>query len=699
MRIIVFATLSLALFTPAAGAQQADTARQKAPQSLPGMNVVDSSARAGYLRLRTGTATRTPTLLRDIPQALTPVSKELIGDLRMQGMADVVRFTPGVAMAQGEGHRDQPSIRGQNTTADFFIDGVRDDAQYFRDLYNVDRVESVRGSNAMIFGRGGGGGILNRVMKAAEWRSLREVSLEGGDHDHKRGAVDLGGFWGPAAARLNGMYQNSGMFREGVRLRRYGVNPTARLLLGTSTVVSATYEYFDDNRTVDRGIPSFQGGPSPAPISVFFGQRDSSYATTRVNSGAVVIDQSIGDRLTIRNHTRLASYDKFYQNVFAGPVDATGQNVTLSGYNNGTIRHNLFNQTDATLTVGRGAVRHTILAGVELGRQHSDNLRNTAYFNDATATTTASFDSPTVTTMVRFRPSATDANNRVTARTGSVYLQEQMEVTRYLQLVGGVRLEQFAMDFHNNRDSSNLSRRDRMWSPRGGVVLKPAAMLSLYGTLSVSHLPASGDQFSSLNVTTSTLEPERFTNRELGIKWDVTPALALTAAGFRLDRTNTSAHDPANPALTIQTGAQRTTGFELSAMGAVTSRWQIALAHSTLRARIVNATTAAPAGATTPLVPQHRVSAWNKYSFGGEWAAGLGVVHQSRTYAAIDNTVLLPAFTHIDGAVFIPSIRTVRPQLNVENLFNTRYYSTANGNNNISFGAPRTLRLSVTSRF
>ena len=223
--------------------------------------------------------------------------------------------------------------------------------------------------------------------------------------------------------------------------------------------------------------------------------------------------------------------------------------------------------------------------------------------------------------------------------------------------------------------------------------------LSFYGSMSTSYLPSSGDQFSSLNATTSTLEPERFTNREVGAKWDATARLALTAAAFRLDRTNTSAKDPADPARTIQTGEQRTTGFELSAQGNVTARWQIALAHSTLRARIVSATTAASAGASVPLVPKNRISLWNKYAFNRDWAAGLAVVHQSRVFAAIDNTVTLPAFTHVDGAVFMPSIRGVAPQLNVENVFNTRYFSTANSNNNISFGAPRTVRVSLVSRF
>ena len=698
MKLIAFQAFGVLLSTQLI-AQQTDTAKAKVPPTLSTVNVIDSAGRAEYLRQLSRSATKSPTALRDIPQALTPISRELIADQRMQGIGDVVRFIPAVTAASGEGNRDQVSIRGNNTTADFFVDGVRDDAQYFRDLYNVDRVESIRGSNAMIFGRGGGGGVINRVSKEALWRTFRDVSIEGGDHDHKRVTLDLNGNAGTVAGRFNGMYQNSGLFREGVRLRRYGLNPTGRLMLGPSTIVSGSYELFDDHRTADRGIPSFRGAPSPAPTSAFFGQRDSSYATARVHSGALVIDRSVGERLTLRNTTRLASYDKFYQNVFPGAVDASGENVTLQGYNNATMRHNLFNQADATLLATTGAVKHTIVGGVELGRQHSDNFRNTAYFNDATTTISTAFDAPTVNTMVRFRQSATDADNEVTARTASVYVQDQAELSRFVQLVGGLRVERFAMDYTNNRTSAHLERTDRMVSPRGGVVLKPIESLSFYGSMSVSHLPASGDQFSSLNATTSTLEPERFTNREVGAKWDVTRRLSVSTSVFRLERTNTSARDPLDPSKTVQTGAQRTSGFELSALGNITSRWQVALAHSTLRARIVNATSAAAAGATVPLVPQNRVSAWNKFSFTREWAAGLGVVHQSRTYAAIDNSVTLPAFTHVDGAVFFKSFAGVKPQLNVENLFNTRYYSTANGNNNIAFGAPRTLRVSLLSRF
>jgi catecholate siderophore receptor len=210
-------------------------------------------------------------------------------------------------------------------------------------------------------------------------------------------------------------------------------------------------------------------------------------------------------------------------------------------------------------------------------------------------------------------------------------------------------------------------------------------------------LPSSGDQFSSLTATTQSLEPEQFTNRELGAKWDATPALALTAAAFRLDRTNGTAHDPANPARTVQTGAQRTTGYELGVTGDVGERWQVAGGYAVQRAVLLSATTAGAAGATVPLVPHHTASLWNRVQLSSAAGAGLGVVHQARMYAAIDNSVAIPSFTRLDGALFLTIRGASRLQLNVENLLNADYYATAQGNNNILPGAPRTIRLSVTA--
>jgi catecholate siderophore receptor len=666
--------------------------------ALTPLTVVGSRGR-GYAVVRSSSATKTETPLRDVPQSVSIVTRELIADQGMQGMADVARYVPGVTMGQGEGHRDAPTIRGNSSTADFFVDGVRDDAQYLRDLYNAERVEALKGSNALIFGRGGGGGVLNRVSKEAQWTPTRTFTAEGGSFSHKRTTVDLGqGVGGGVAVRFNGMFERSGGFRDEASLRRYGLNPTLALALGGRTTVRASYELFDDERNVDRGIPSFQGRPSSAPITTFFGNPDVSRSAVRVHAATAGVEHAAGGGLTVRNRTRWADYDKFYQNSFPGAVDASGAQVSLSAYNQNIGRRNLFNQTDLVYAAATGAVRHTLLLGAELGRQETDVRRETGYYNDATPTFAVPFGQPTVATPITFRQSATDADAHTRTSVAGVYLQDQVELSRHLQAVAGVRYDRFSIDYHNNRTGQELDRQDGLVSPRAGLVLKPAQAVSVYGSWSVSHLPSSGDQFGSLTATTETLEPERFTNREVGAKWDVRPGFSLTAAAYRLNRTNTSAPDPADPARTVQTGSQRTTGVELGAAGSVTPRWQVLAGFASQNARIVSTTAAAKAGARVPLVPHRTLSLWNRYQLLPALGLGVGVVHQSNVFAAIDNTVTLPGFTRADGAVFARLTSTLGAQVNVENLFDERYYPTSQGNNNIMPGASRTVRLSLTAR-
>jgi catecholate siderophore receptor len=694
----------------AAGGSSADSAgradtlsgRTRARELARMRVVAERARRAAYAATSSRTATKTDTPLRDTPQSATVLTRAFIADQSMQSMADAVRFMPGITMAQGEGHRDAPVIRGQSSTADFFVDGVRDDAQYLRDLYNVERVEALKGSNAMIFGRGGGGGIINQVRREAPWSNVGTLTLEGGSFDHKRGTLDVGGPLGEhVALRLDGVYEKSRGFRDASRISRRGVTPTATILAGSGTVVRLDYENFRDDRNVDRGIPSFRGAPSPASITTFFGDPRLSSSLAELNAGSIVVDRALGGGLSLRNRTRVVHYDKFYQNVFPGALDTTGTQVTLQGYNSATDRVNLFNQTDLTGTLLTGAVRHTVLAGAELSRQRTDNFRNTGYFNgSATATSnTVPFANPTTAVSVAFRQSATDADNQARADVGALYVQDQVELSPQWQAIAGVRVDAFTVRFHNNRNGQDLERYDRLVSPRGGVIYKPITPASLYASYGVSHLPGSGDQFSSLTATTQTLEPERFDNYELGAKWDVRPTLALTGAVFRLDRSNSTAPDPANPQRTIQTGAQRTTGFELGVTGDVTSAWQLVAGVSSQRARITSRTSAGAEGATVPLVPSSTFSIWNRVQVAPMVAVGAGAVHQARMYAALDNSVTLPAFTRYDGALYVSLPLRTRAQLNVENLFDSRYYATSHGNNNIMPGASRTVRLALIADF
>src|SRR5204863_6362243 len=191
------------------------------------VNVAAAAAPTGYQVPAISSATKSTLPARDVPQSFAVVNKELIRDQQMTSLADVVRYMPGLTAHQGENNRDQLVIRGNSSSADFFLDGVRDDVQYYRDLYNLDRVEALKGPNAMIFGRGGGGGVLNRVTKQAVFMPYRELILQAGSFANRRVAGDFNQPFGKVvAARFNGMYEASDTFRKFGNLERYGFAPT-----------------------------------------------------------------------------------------------------------------------------------------------------------------------------------------------------------------------------------------------------------------------------------------------------------------------------------------------------------------------------------------------------------------------------------------------------------------------------------------
>jgi catecholate siderophore receptor len=668
---------------------------------LPGVVVRGAQQRArSYGVTRSSSATRTDAPLRDTPQSVTVISSELISDNAMQSLGDVVRYVPGITMGQGEGHRDQPTIRGNNTTADFFVDGVRDDAQFYRDLYNVDRVEALKGANAMVFGRGGGGGVINRVLKEAQRIPHRELRLEGGAWAHRRATLDLGQAASSAIAlRLNAMTERSGGYRDYAELDRRAINPTASMELNSRTMVRVGVEHLYDRRVVDRGIPSFEGEPAATDVSTFFGNPVVNSSRAVVNQASATVGHAAPSGLNVRNRTQFADYDKFYGNTLPGSVNAAGTHVAITAYSDAMRRRNLVNQTDLSYSVETGALHHSLLFGAELSRQRTDRERNTGWFDDNATSVNVPVDAPTIGTPVTFRSGANDPASRSIGTTAAVYLQDRITLIPQVQLLLGVRHERFELESTNRRSGEELSRADALISPRAGIVLKPVDEISVYASHSVSYLPNSGDQFFMLTATTRALEPERFTNREAGLKWEPLPALALSAAVYRLDRTNTAAPDPTDATVFVQTGSQRSSGFELGIGGSITQSWQVMGGYAAQRARITSTTTAAAAGQTVPLVPERTFSLWSRYDVSGTLGAGVGVVHQSSVYAAIDNSVQLPAFTRYDAALFTRITRNLRAQLNVENLFDTRYFPTAHNNNNIQPGAPRTLRVSLLTSF
>ncbi len=430
-------------------------------------DAVTVNAPAGYSVPAISSATKTPTPLRDVPQSVTVVTRELIRDQMMMSVGDVMRYVPGIGVHQGENNRDQVIIRGNSSSADFFVDGVRDDVQYYRDIYNVDRVEALKGPNAMIFGRGGGGGVVNRVFKEALFMPQHEISVQGGEYGNKRLTTDLDQPVNDRVAlRLNGMVEHSDSFRNGVNLDRYGVTPTVTFAASDRTKVVAAYEYLNDARVADRGIPSFQGRPVDVDRSTFYGNPADSDVRASVNVASATVEHRARS-LTIRNRSVAGNYDRGYQNYVPGAVTANKQQVALTAYNNATDRTNLFNQTDVTTIASTGSVRHTLLAGLEVGRQVTDNFRNTGFFNNTATTILVPYGAPTITTPVTFRQAVTDADNHLRTNVAATYVQDQVEVSPHVQLLGGLRFDRFDLRVPQQSKRGHAGpRRQPLLAPR-----------------------------------------------------------------------------------------------------------------------------------------------------------------------------------------------------------------------------------------
>lgn len=649
----------------------------------------------------TSTGTKTDTEVKDIPQAMTVVSEAQIEDQQLRSIADVLYFVPGATPGTGEANRDQITLRGNNTTADFFVDGIRDDAQYFRDLYNADRVEVLRGPNAMIFGRGGGGGVVNRVGKRSALNAFNQFSLSSDTYGGVRFTGDVDHPLGRSAGlRVNGMYENGDSFRRRVDLERYGLNPTVGILAGPDTRIDLSYEYLHDRRTTDRGVPSRNGMALDGHDNGFFGDPEDSYARANVHLGMMAIAHRFSDALTLRSRTLIGDYNKFYQNIFPNSaVNSAGQ-VTLGAYNNRNNRHNLFSQNDLIWKGSLGGIDQTLLFGLEAGHQNSRNHRRSGSF--APGDNVVSISDPTVNVDVTFESSLTDVNNSTRGTVAAVYLQDQFRPADWLEIVAGLRFDSFKLNVDDLRaEGGTFRRRDELWSPRLGVILKPQPNLSIYASYSRSYLPQSGDQFSGLDINTKALKPERFDNYELGAKWEPIAGLLATAAIYQLDRTNTRSPGPVSGTFVL-TGEQRSRGIELGLERSISDHWQISAGYAYQKAEIRERTTACnpdAADCEVPLVPRHSFSMWSRYSFSPKFAAGLGLIARSNSYASISNAVKLAGYARVDGALFYKLTRDIEAQLNVENILGADYFSTAHSDNNIAPGAPRNAKATIRFGF
>ena len=668
----------------------------------------------------TAVATKTNTPLLNIPQSVSVLSKDFIKDNNFQQLTDVTRYVPGVAVHQGEGNRDELVIRGVDSSASFFVNGFRDDVQIFRDLYNTQSIEVLKGPSMLTFGRGAGGGVLDRTLKEADGQRIYEATMQTGSYADRRVTLDAGQAINQnVAARINMMYEAGDTFRDYADLQRWGINPTATFAPNDTTKIKVSFETYHDNRTADRGNPSLGTGTLANPttpfapngnLNTFFGSPTLNRAIADVNTGMAFIEHDFENGLTVKNGTLFADYKKFYQNVFPGSSVSPAGTFTESAYHHWTNRQNAFDQTDFTYKGVTGPLFHTVGFGTEFGHQSGIDLRDTGIFANGTNALTESAFSPTYFGPINFVHHSTavntdgvttaDSNSKYTANIQSAYARDTIDVTRWLQMIGGVRLDRFDLSALDQNTNTNRERTDTLASPQGAVIVKPRDNLSFYGTYSISYLPASGDQFSALTGGTVILDPQKFENKEVGFKWNILPHLIYTAALYQLDRTNVPLADPNNAGFFILSGKNRIRGFETELTGYVTNDWQSKLGYAYTDARVTsNTSTTILAGNRVQLVPLNQFSWWNKYQFDPVWSAGLGVIYFSDSFATSDDLVRMPGFVRVDAGIYRKIDENWRVQLNVENIFNKGYWASADGDNNISPGQPRTFRAMAIAKF
>lgn len=669
---------------------------------------------------------KTPTPIIDVPQSLSITTEEQIQERGWVSIGEIIDYTPGVNTSQGEGHRDAVVFRGVRSTADFFIDGARDDVQYYRSLYNIEQVEILRGPNALLFGRGGAGGVLNRVTKKGEFES----NFTGGQL-----AVDTFGEFSvfadinlsssdTAAFRLNAAYENLNNHRDLYDGERIGINPTARFALGEDTIVDVAYEYANHRRFIDRGIPTgADGRPVEALDRVTFGTSEENFGDLEAHLLRANIAHNFSDSWKGVFNAFYGDFDKVYANFFNTGYDPDTNRVELDGYIDNTLRENLILSGNLVGEFETGSIAHTLLIGAEYINTSSDQDRFNSRF-DTSVTDAANgvvdpfFGAarPDQAIFSATRPLALAANRgtladgrtttndftadlndftQVNIDVVSLYVQDEIELTDWLNVVVGGRFDSFDITVNNVPAAEIRTRKDEEFSPRGGVIIKPQENISIYASYSESFLPRSGEQFANINGANNALAPNTFENLEAGLKWDFESGLSLTAAVFEIRQSSPQPND--NDPATLDVIDSEIQGLELQLQGEVLPGWSVIAGYSYLDGEQVNRT--GPTGLRPRELPENMFSIWNQVEVTPRFGIGLGLTHQDESFINNGNTAVLPAYTRVDAAAYYDVSENIRVQVNVENLTDTTYFPNSHATHQASVGAPINARFAISGRF
>jgi len=670
---------------------------------LPAMTVTTGrEATPTYNPPVASSATKIEAPLRDIPQTVNVVPQSVLRDQGARSMQDVMRAIPGIGLSHGDGQRDQVTIRSFSAISDQFIDGLRDDALYFRDLSNIEQVEVVKGPASVLYGRGSSGGLINRITKKPGI-DRNEVTLQVGSWNQRRGEFDLAQTFGDktVAFRITGAVERADSYRDQQFLNREALAPSAAIKLGDDTRLLIQGEYLSDRRVTDFGIPAYRGRPVDVATGTYYGaanSRDVDYSQADVSAFGFTLDHRFNSEWSVRNAFRAYDYSLDRNNTLVGSVNEAARTASLNRSNVRRQEDGYFNQTELTQKVTMTGMQHQLLYGIEIGKQNKDQV-----FRTRNNVATVSLFNPVLPVLPLTVTTAPSTDNLGIMTVTSGYVQDLATLSEHWKALVGIRYDRFEQETRERRPGQrDVERTDSAWSPRAGLVFQPNLSQSYYVSYSKSFQP-SAEGFA-LAANNAQIAPEETTNQEVGAKFDFLDGMAsATASLFRVERTNIKTTNPATNTL-VPLGVQRTNGAELSLSGDLTHGWQIWSGYAWLDAEMVSSVAidaGQPVQGKRPtLTPKQSANLWLTKSLGQGFGAGGGLNYVGERFANPGNTVTLPGYTTFDTMAYYRA-KGFDVQLNLMNLFDRKYIISAHGSSpNLNLpGAPRSAQLTVRYAF
>ena len=647
-------------------------------------------------------ALKTPVPVLDVPQTVSIVTDDEIQERGFREIGDIVRYTTGVNTSQGEGHRDAVVFRGVRSTADFFQDGTRDDVQYYRSLYNVEQVEILKGPNALLFGRGGTGGVINRVTKKAVMgEQFGSINLGMDSFGASDLAVDYNTVSGDNSAfRImvhSDALENHRDFYDGDRL---GINPTMKIQLSDRTRLDVSYEHADHERYIDRGIPTENGRPVERFKDIVFGDSKGDNLTTleadifRATLSTVFSDTSKGNLQVVSSE-----FDKMYQNYYASGYSAGATVVTMDGYYDPTSRENTIISGNVVNEIEMGSTTHTILFGGEIIDTTNNNLRYNTYFSN----TQDDNEVYNITNPMDFtvnaagQPSTNDYRADLKSKTKSdievtsIYFQDQIDVNDNLKLMIGGRHDTFDITVTDVKNGSAQSREDKEFSPRAGLIYKPKDNISVYYSYSESFLPRSGEQFKSLSASSAALDPDVYESSEVGVKVAISDDLSLTAAFFESEQTVASKDDVTGEDVDIK--GLTVDGFEAELKGNLTDKFSLVAGFTAMDGETSS-------GGEPREIPDQMLTLYGTYEISDKTGIAFGFTKQGESNIKNNKPdLILPSYTRFDMAAYYNISDDLVLRFNVENLTDELYFPHSHSTHQASVGEEKNVRVSISKKF